>query len=407
MSILSRLSIQGFRAVLAAVAVSGAASAALAADPIRIGEINSYTGLPAFTIPYRQGWELAVAEVNAAGGLLGGRMLEVVSRDDGGKPEDAVRTANELIANEKVALLTGTYFSHIGLAVADVAARNKVMFLAAEPLTDAIIWSRGNPYTFRLRPGTAMQAGMLVDDAAKLPARRWATVAPNYEYGQAAVAAFKEKLRARRPDVEFVTEQWPAQGKIDAGATVQALAAARPDAIFNVTFGPDLAKFVREGTVRGLFDDRPVVSLLTGEPEYLVPLKDEAPEGWIVTGYPWEQVTTPEHDAFLAAYRARYDDFPRLGSVVGYTAVKTIAAAIARAGSTDTPALLAAMKGLEVESPFGPITFRAGDHQATMGAFVGTTVVKDGQGTMTGWRYADGAAYLPPEDEAARLRPAE
>jgi len=407
MSILSRLSIHGFRAVLAAVAVSGAASAALAADPIRIGEINSYTGLPAFTIPYRQGWELAVAEVNAAGGLLGGRMLEVVSRDDGGKPEDAVRTANELIANEKVALLTGTYFSHIGLAVADVAARNKVMFLAAEPLTDAIIWSRGNPYTFRLRPGTAMQAGMLVDDAAKLPARRWATVAPNYEYGQAAVAAFKEKLRARRPDVEFVTEQWPAQGKIDAGATVQALAAARPDAIFNVTFGPDLAKFVREGTVRGLFDDRPVVSLLTGEPEYLVPLKDEAPEGWIVTGYPWEQVTTPEHDAFLAAYRARYDDFPRLGSVVGYTAVKTIAAAIARAGSTDTPALLAAMKGLEVESPFGPITFRAGDHQATMGAFVGTTVVKDGQGTMTGWRYADGAAYLPPEDEAARLRPAE
>lgn len=407
MSILSRLSIQGFRAVLAAVAVSGAASAALAADPIRIGEINSYTGLPAFTIPYRQGWELAVAEINAAGGLLGGRRLEVVSRDDGGKPEDAVRTANELIANEKVALLTGTYFSHIGLAVADVAARNKVMFLAAEPLTDAIIWSRGNPYTFRLRPGTAMQAGMLVDDAAKLPARRWATVAPNYEYGQAAVAAFKEKLRARRPDVEFVTEQWPAQGKIDAGATVQALAAARPDAIFNVTFGPDLAKFVREGTVRGLFDDRPVVSLLTGEPEYLVPLKDEAPEGWIVTGYPWEQVTTPEHDAFLAAYRARYDDFPRLGSVVGYTAVKTIAAAIARAGSTDTPALLAAMKGLEVESPFGPITFRAGDHQATMGAFVGTTVVKDGQGTMTGWRYADGAAYLPPEDEAARLRPAE
>lgn len=407
MSILSRLSIHGFRAALAAVAVSAAASSALAADPIRIGEINSYTGLPAFTIPYRQGWELAVAEVNAAGGLLGGRRLEVVSRDDGGKPEDAVRTANELIANEKVALLTGTYFSHIGLAVADVAARNKVMFLAAEPLTDAIIWAKGNPYTFRLRPGTAMQAGMLVDEAARLPARRWATVAPNYEYGQAAVAAFKEKLRARRPDVEFVTEQWPAQGKIDAGATVQALAAARPDAIFNVTFGPDLAKFVREGTVRGLFDDRPVVSLLTGEPEYLVPLKDEAPEGWIVTGYPWEQVTTPEHDAFLAAYRARYDDFPRLGSVVGYTAVKTIAAAIARAGSTDTPALLAAMKGLEVESPFGPITFRAGDHQATMGAFVGTTVVKDGQGTMTGWRYADGAAYLPPEDEAARLRPAE
>lgn len=404
MSILSRLSLHGF---LALAVTAGACGAALAADPIRIGEINSYTGLPAFTIPYRQGWELAVAEINAAGGLLGGRMLEVVSRDDGGKPEDAVRTANELIANEKVALLTGTYFSHIGLAVADVAARNKVLFLAAEPLTDAIIWSKGNPYTFRLRPGTAMQAGMLVDDAAKLSARRWATVAPNYEYGQAAVAAFKEKLKARRPDVEFVAEQWPAQGKIDAGATVQALAAAKPEAIFNVTFGPDLAKFVREGTTRGLFDGRAVVSLLTGEPEYLVPLKDEAPEGWIVTGYPWDQVKTPEHVGFLTAYRNAYNDFPRLGSVVGYTAMKTIAAAIAKAGSTDTPALVEAMKGLSVDSPFGIISFRVGDHQSTMGAFVGTTVVKNGQGAMIDWRYADGAAFLPPEDEAAKLRPAD
>ncbi|MCW2247101.1 branched-chain amino acid transport system substrate-binding protein [Azospirillum fermentarium] len=405
MSILSRLSIQGFRAALAVTLA--AAAPALAADPIRIGEINSYTGLPAFTIPYRQGWELAVAEINAAGGLLGGRMLEVVSRDDGGKPEDAVRTANELIANEKVALLTGTYFSHIGLAVADVAARNKVLFLAAEPLTDAIIWAKGNPYTFRLRPGTAMQAGMLVEDAARLSARRWATVAPNYEYGQAAVAAFKEKLKAKRPDVEFVAEQWPAQGKIDAGATVQALAAAKPDAIFNVTFGPDLAKFVREGTTRGLFDGRAVVSLLTGEPEYLVPLKDEAPEGWIVTGYPWDQVKTAEHVGFLTAYRNKYNDFPRLGSVVGYTAVKTIAAAIAKAGSTDTPALLDAMKGLSVESPFGIISYRAADHQSTMGAFVGTTAVKNGVGTMVDWRYADGAAFLPPEAEAATLRPAE
>ena len=376
-----------------------------AADPIKIGEINSYTGLPAFTIPYRHGWELAVEEVNAKGGLLGGRQLEVVSRDDGGKPGDAVRISNELVTSEGVDVLAGTFFSHVGLAVSDFAAHNQVLFVAAEPLTDAITWDEGNRYTFRLRPSTYMQAAMLVEEAAKLPARRWATVAPNYEYGQSAVAIFKELLKAERPDVEFVAEQWPALGKIDAGSTVQALAASQPDAIFNVTFGADLSSFVREGSLRGLFEDRAVVSLLTGEPEYLDPLKAEAPEGWIVTDYPWDQIDTPEHNAFLDAYQKRFDDYPRLGSVVGYTTFKTIAAAIEKAGSTDTEAVVDAMEGLTVSSPFGEIEFRAIDHQATMGAYVGKIALKDGRGVMTDWRYADGADYLPPDAVVAERRP--
>ncbi len=374
-------------------------------QPIRIGEVNSYTGLPAFTIPYRQGWQLAVEEVNAAGGLLGGRTLEVVSRDDAGKPDDAVRVAQELLSNEKVELLAGTYFSHVGLAVADFAARNKVPFVAAEPLTDAITWTKGNRYTFRLRPSTYMQASMLVEEAAKLPAKRWATVAPNYEYGQSAVSWFKQLLKEKRPDVEFVAEQWPAQGKLEAGPTVQALAAAKPDAIFNVTFGADLAKFVREGEGRGLFRNRAVVSLLTGEPEYLEPMKDEAPEGWIVTGYPHEQIETPEHKAFRDAYQKRFNDFPRQGSVVGYATFKAIAAAIEKAGSTDPENVVDALSGLQLTSPFGPITFRASDHQATMGAYVGKTTVKDGRGTMKDWRYADGADYLPSDDAVRKMRP--
>ncbi len=408
------LSLLGAAAVVAALAPSapfvsplGVPSAlAQTAPAIRVGEINSYTGLPAFTIPYRQGWQLAVEEVNARGGLLGGRRLEVISRDDAGKPDDAVRTAQELLSNEKVDLLAGTYFSHIGLAVADFAARNKVPFVAAEPLTDAITWSKGNRYTFRLRPSTYMQAAMLVEEAAKLPAKRWATVAPNYEYGQSAVSWFKQLLKEKRPDVEFVAEQWPAQGKLEAGPTVQALAASAPEAIFNVTFGADLAKFVREGEGRGLFRNRSVVSLLTGEPEYLEPMKDEAPEGWIVTGYPWEQIDTPEHKAFRDAYTARFKEAPRQGSVVGYATLMAVAAAVEKAGSTDPEKLVDALSGLSVGTPFGPVVFRASDHQATMGAYVGVTTVKDGRGTMKDWRYADGAAYLPGDVAVRALRPA-
>lgn len=388
----------------AAVAAALSVDPAVAADPIRIGEINSYSGLPAFTLPYRNGWQLALGQINAAGGVLG-RPLEVISRDDAGKPGDALTAANELVSRENVVLLMGTFFSHVGLAVADFAAQKKILFIAAEPLSDAMVWEKGNRYTFRLRPSVTMQAAMLAEEAAKWPAKRWASVAPNYEYGKSAVAAFKEIMTRKRPDIEWVAEQWPTLNKIDAGPTVQALAQANPQAIFNALFGADLAQFVREGETRGLFKGREVVSLLTGEPEYLDPLKAEAPVGWLVTGYPWYAINTPEHRAFLEAYLEKFQDYPRLGSVVGYSTMQAVAAIIGRAGSTDTEKMVAAAEGISVETPFGPIVFRGADHQSTMGAFVGRTALKDGKGVMVDWHYANGADYLPPPDEAKKLRP--
>ena len=186
---------------------------------------------------------------------------------------------------------------------------------------------------------------------------------------------------------------------------VQALAADNPEAILNVTFGPDLVKFVREGNTRGLFKDRAVVSFLTGEPEYLDPLKDETPTGWIVTGYPWYSISLPAHDAFLKAYQAKYNDYPRLGSVVGYELIKAAAAILAKADSTDTDKLIAAAEGIKLPSPFGEITFRPADHQSTLGAFVGKTAVKDGKGVMVDSVYRDGANYLPSEADVAKVRP--
>ena len=388
----------------AGFALAAATGAVQAQEEIKIGEVNSYSALPAFTEPYRKGWQLAVEQINAAGGV-NGKKLVVISKDDAGKPAEAVTAANELVSREGVALIAGTFFSHVGLAVADFAKQKQIFFMAAEPLTDAITWSKGNDYTFRLRPSNYMQASMLAEEAAKLPAKRWATVAPNYEYGQSAVAVFKELLSKARPDIQWVNEQWPPLGKIDAGAIAQALLAAQPEAILNVTFGADVIKFVREGNTRGLFKDRSVVSFLTGEPEYLDPLKDETPKGWIVTGYPWYAIKTPEHDAFLKAYQAKFNDYPRLGSVVGYATFHSIAAVIKKAGSTDTAKLIAAAKGVEVDTPFGRIMFRPSDHQSTMGAYVGKTDVKDGNGVMVDSIYRDGAKYLPPESEVAKMRP--
>ena len=380
-----------------------AASALVHAQTIRVGELNSYKVFPAFLEPYKKGMELALEEINASGGVLG-RKMELVIRDDGGNPGDAVRVAEELLSREQVKVLMGTFASNVGLAVSNLAAQRKVLFVASEPLTDKIVWENGNRYTFRLRPSTYMQTAMLVPEAAKLKKKRWAIVYPNYEYGQSATASFKKLLKAAQPDVEFVAEQAPPLGKIDAGAVVQALADAKPDAIFSSLFAADLQRFVREGNTRGLFKNVAVFNLLGGEPEYLDPLKDETPEGWWVTGYPWSELNTPEHRRFREAYQKRWRDYPRLGSVVGYTAVHAVAAALRKAGSDDAEKLVDAMKGLQMPSPFGPVTWRAADHQSTMGAYVGQLAKKGGQGVMVNWRFADGAQHLPSPEEVKALR---
>ena len=157
-----------------------------------------------------------------------------------------MRAAQELLAREKVELLFGGFLSNTGLALTDFAKQQQVFFLAAEPLTDKITWQEGNRYTYRLRPSTWMHVAALAQGAG--PAQALGHRLPNYEYGQSAVATFKAMMKSFQSDVEFVAEQAVPLGKVDAGAVVQALADAKPDAIFNVLFAADLTRFVREGT---------------------------------------------------------------------------------------------------------------------------------------------------------------
>lgn len=270
---------------------------AQSADEIRIGEINSYKIFPAFLEPYKNGMVLAAEQANQDGGI-NGRKLRIIIRDDAGNQGNAIKEAQALVSRDKVHALTGGFLSNIGLALADFAAHRKVFYLASEPLTDKLVWADGNDYTYRLRASTYMQVAMLVPEAAKLNKKRWAIVYPNYEYGQSAAETFKTLLKQAQPDVQFVAEQATPLNKVDAGNVIQALGEAKPDAIFNVLFGPDVTKFVRAGTTRKFFENMPVVSLLTGEPEYLDTLGADTPKGWIVTGYPWQFIDTPEHKAF-------------------------------------------------------------------------------------------------------------
>jgi branched-chain amino acid transport system substrate-binding protein len=395
-----------FRALVALAVVLVGTVPAAAQGPIRIGEINSFSGIGApFTGPYRSAVEMAVEEVNAKGGVLG-RKVEVIFRDDKGQPAEAVKHAQELVASEKVALISGTFLSNVGLAVSDWARQNKTLFVAAEPLTEAITWSKGHDYVFRVRPNTYQQGRMLAEKAGRMKYVKWATIGPNYEYGKRAWETFRDRLKELKPDVQIVGEQWPTLGKIDASAEVGAILAKNPDALYVSLFGSDWLAFVREAQKRGLFQKTFAVGILLGEPEYIDPLKTEAPEGMLVTGYPWYDIGMPAHKEFVARFVKKTDKNPVLGSLVGYVTYLSIFEAIRKAGSTDTDKMIAAFRDLKVETPVGPITYRAVDGQSTLGAWVGTTKVdaKRGVGVMVNHEYVPGDKVLPSADEVKKMR---
>jgi branched-chain amino acid transport system substrate-binding protein len=189
-------------------------------------------------------------------------------------------------------------------------------------------------------------------------------------------------------------------------AVVKAVAADNPEAIFTIVYGSDLLPFVRAGKEQGLFRDRQVVNPLAGDPEYLDTLGADTPEGWLVLGYPGEADERPAHRKFTQAYRRAFGGPPDSAALTGYIGFKAIAAGIHRAGSVDTEALIRGFRGLEFDSPIGMLRIRSGDHQATVGHWIGRLACRDGRGTMVDWKFLDGAEFLPPEPQAAALRPA-
>src|SRR5258707_2898076 len=123
---LTRNTLLAGAAALVALALVGPAAAEA---PIKLGELNSYKVFPAFLEPYKKGWELAVEEVNAAGGVLG-KKIEIVSRDDNGNPADAVRVAEELLSPGKGAFLIRTFPSNRCLAASEFANQRQTAFIA-------------------------------------------------------------------------------------------------------------------------------------------------------------------------------------------------------------------------------------------------------------------------------------
>jgi branched-chain amino acid transport system substrate-binding protein len=380
----------------AALLLFAALCASLAgAQPLRVGDINSYRHFPAHLEPYRNGWRLAEEELNAAGGV-NGRAIEVVSRDDAARADEALRHAEELVANEKVEVLMGGFTSSVSVALADFAHRRRMVYVAASSLTDELTGRTGNRYTFTLRPSGRMQASALLREAVGLKKKRWAIVFPHNMYSYAAIETFRTRLMKEDLDVDAVYDQVVPLGQIDAWGVVRWMEEHDVQAVLSFLFGADLKEFIAAARESGLLERVQVLNLLAGQPENLAFLKDSAPEGWWVTGYPVNEIDYGAHPRFVAQYRKRWGESPAAGSLYGYTALMAIAHALRRAESTDAEKLVEAFEALRVPSPIGVLQWRK-DHRSTLGIFVGQLSNIGEEPSMVRWRYESGARHLPPE----------
>ncbi len=386
-----------------ALLISVGAASAHAADlaPIRIGEINSYTALPLYTENYRKGWKLAVEEVNASGGI-NGRKIEVIDRDDLGKPEEAMRVAEELFLNEKINLLSGCMFGNVCGALGEFANKNKipVMRWFGNPEYEN---KRESRYAFGLNSlFTTARAPALYVLEKHPDVTKWSSLAPNYVYGHQASEIFSAALKQYKPNTQWARTFWFPVGKLDAAATIGAIDRQQPDAVMNAGFGADITQLIRAGKNRDFDKGKIIVSLETGMPEYLDVIGAECPQGWIMTGYPRDTIDTPAHRAFVHAYEAKYGQKPGWMSLNGYDSYQLVFAALRKTPSLGAEDIVTALEGVSAETPIGTIKMRKADHFSTQGIWVGTSRVTNGKPELADWKYYGSDVMLIDESKVEK-----
>lgn len=374
------------RDVLAlACATAFLSSAAFAAETIKIGFPIPLSGPTAvYGEPVLKGAEMAVAEINAKGGVLG-RQLEILSRDSKANADEAVRLARELIIKDNVDFLVGTLTSAEAPAVSTVAKENKIVFIAptakSTRLTDA---ADIHPYIFRVSSNTDVE-GLA---GATLMAR-WkdvksvATIAPDYAYGRDSIAAFVAALKKLRPDIAIVDQEWPKLGEADFTPFITAQMGKKPDAVYSSLFAGDFVTFTKEATPRGYFkaiDNRMIDPAEVGTTDEARALGNDYPYGIIGDAYDpviWNGVEPPEHKKFIEDLKAfTKQDYASGWSIVGYQSIVALAEGIKKAGDTKSDDVAKALLGLSFDTPVGKRTFSAKSHETFAPEYYGE-MIKD------------------------------
>jgi branched-chain amino acid transport system substrate-binding protein len=328
-------------------------SASAWAQTIKIGLITPLTGdVKTFGESIKNGCELAVSEANAKGGILGKKIVIVIS-DDKNDPTEASNAANKLISQDRVKFMVGSATSKCTIPISDICQSNKVVLIPPSATNPKVTVADGKrkSYVFRACFIDPFQGSVMAKFAAKTLKKKTAAVLYDVgnDYTKGLAEFFRDALKKEGGQVK-VFESY-GKDDVDFSALLTKVAAAKPD----VLFLPDyynkvglIAKQAREKGIKSVF--------LGGDgwdsPD-LVKIAGKAVEGGYFSNHYSPEDPRPEVQNFIKKYRSKYGTTPDALATLGYDATLIMLSGIQRAKTDDPVAVsrvLAETKNLQVVS---------------------------------------------------------
>ena len=320
------------------------------------------------------GVQMAVDDINAKGGLLG-KKVKVVSADDNITPATGASNVRSMITSDHAVALFGPVASSIAQAEEPLATQYKTPIFFNTSNDVSLMTSGFTPYAFQVVPNTIMEPRAIADYLAKKEnvGSKQITIgifAPDYSYGHDTVDGFLKALKALHINFKVVNQQFPALGATNISSNLSALINSHPEYVFNAQYGGDLVAFTKQAEQLGLFNKTKVISFYNWG--VLRALKSQAPAGAIgyARGAFWV-IKAPGFDKWVAAYHAKFNDYPSEWAILSYASVQEWAYGVTKAGTFATDKVIKAIPGATVPTIMGPLTIRACDHQAEVSEDIG------------------------------------
>jgi len=371
--------------------LSGVAALALLASPILAQDRPSQIDIGIFTFtsgpaaaygqPGRQGAELMIDQINAAGGIDGVPIRGTII-DEAQGAEGVIAEYRRLAADPNYQVMIAALSSGNCLALAPIAEQMSMPTISWNCDTHQLFLSDQLDYTFRPNGNTIPEFVAYVAYLLQTnpDIERVAIINPDYAFGHDAANIVKAALQAFKPEVEIVAELFPSLGSSTFQTEISRLSAARPDAIFSNLWGADLENFVRQAQPRGLFSQSQVVLALGETILQRIDLPDGVIVGMLGDGWwlsPHAQ-TNPDAVAFSEEYSVRFGEHPVFPTMKMANSLLVMKAAYedaleANGGTWPTrDELAAALRGIEVETLTGTARLRE-DNDGYVDQVIGVT----------------------------------
>jgi len=360
----------------ATAALALLASAAQAADKVKVGMLSTLSGPGAgLGVDIRDGFNLGLKH---AGGKLGGLSAEVIVADDQGKPDAAKQTAERLIKQDKVDFMTGVVFSNVMLAVGKPIFDSKTFYISANAGPSQLAGAQCNPYFFNVawqNDNLHEAVGKTVQDKGF---KKVALLAPNYPAGKDALAGFKRYFKG-----EIASEAYTPLNQLDYGVELSKMRASGADAVYIFLPGGLGINFIKQFVGAGLSKDMTLFGPGFSADEDVIRAVGEPMLGMFNSSQWAHDMTNPVNKRFVADFQKDYGRLPTLYASQGYDAARLIDAAVrdVKGNLSDKAALRKAIMAAKFDSVRGPFKFNSNGYPVQ--DYYLRVITRDPQGRIT------------------------